>query len=141
MLLVRWRASFPLWCICWVYTMYSLSPGATCHQWKLYSESLPLTSEARTKKADLKGYSPKCRFPEPTFWMLQLFHFHLSWCFNEKFFSERQKMPAASLLDACSAYLPTLRLRGRCVYFHIDISWPTDSLTSLTSVHAVTTSV
>lgn len=71
----------------------------------------------------------------------ELFHFHLSWGFNEKILSERQKMPFASPLDACSDYSSTLPLRGHCVYFHIDISWPTDSVTSLTGVHSITIGV
>lgn len=51
------------------YMLTFFPTGAACHQCKFYSESLPLTSEARTKRADLKGYSPKLHFSESTLWM------------------------------------------------------------------------
>ena len=58
LLLVKCRASFPLWWILWGCTMYltTLSPLELPVISGKSIQSLPLTSEARTERADLKGY-------------------------------------------------------------------------------------
>lgn len=124
-------------------THHSFSSGAACHQWKFYSESLALPLEARAERADLKGYSSKLHFLEPTFllWLKDCSTFISLAVSMRKFsLSSRQCplhlscMPALMAHQHCARRTPSL-----FPYWHSLAHW--FCVTSLTSVRSIAISV